>query len=78
MKHLKLIALVLALVLTLGLATTASADFPEKPVTIVVPFAAGGNVDLCCRIIADELSKILGVEVLVDDRPGGGAIIGQT
>ena len=78
MKHLKLVALVLALVLTLGLATAASADFPEKPVTIVVPFAAGGNVDLCCRIIADELSKILGVEVLVDDRPGGGAIIGQT
>ena len=74
----KILALTLALILTFALASTALADFPEKEVTIVVPFKAGGNVDLCCRIIADELTKILGQQVIVDDRPGGGAIIGQT
>ena len=74
----KFLALILALTLTFAFASTALADFPEKEITIVVPFAAGGNVDLCCRIIADELTKILGVQVIVDDRPGGGAIIGQT
>ena len=78
-KSLKtILALALALILSIGLCSSALAEFPEKEVTIVVPFAAGGNVDLCCRIIADEMTKILGVQVLVDDRPGGGAIIGQT
>ena len=72
------IALTLALVLTFAFGSAALADFPEKEITIVVPFAAGGNVDLCCRIIADEMTKILGQQVVVDDRPGGGAIIGQT
>ncbi|MBR6028963.1 MAG: tripartite tricarboxylate transporter substrate binding protein [Clostridia bacterium] len=74
----KILALILTLVLTFAFASTALAAFPEKEVTIVVPFAAGGNVDLCCRIIADEMTKILGQQVIVDDRPGGGAIIGQT
>ncbi len=57
--------------------TTVSV-FPEETVTIVVPFAAGGNVDLTCRIIAEELSTILGTDVVVENREGGGAIIGQT
>ncbi len=49
-----------------------------KTVTIVVPFKAGGNVDLCCRIIADELGKVLDTNVVVENKEGGGAIIGQT
>lgn len=53
-------------------------EFPTKTVTIVVPFAAGGNVDLTCRIIAEELSKVLGTNVVVENKEGGGAIIGQT
>lgn len=76
-KTLKSLLLV-TLVLVLAFCSSALAEFPEKTVTIVVPFKAGGNVDLCCRIIADELSKILGQEVVVEDREGGGAIIGQT
>ena len=71
------LALALALMLTFVMGT-AMAAFPEKEVTIVVPFKAGGNVDLCCRIIADEMTKILGKQVIVEDREGGGAIIGQT
>ena len=71
------LALALALMLTFVMGT-AMAAFPEKEVTIVVPYKAGGNVDLCCRIIADEMTKILGKQVIVEDREGGGAIIGQT
>ena len=71
------LALALAFMLTFVMGT-AMAAFPEKEVTIVVPFKAGGNVDLCCRIIADEMTKILGKQVIVEDREGGGAIIGQT
>lgn len=56
----------------------ASVNFPTDTVTIVVPFAAGGNVDLCCRIIAEEMSKVLGTNVVVENKEGGGAIIGQT
>ena len=71
------LALALAFMLTFVMGT-AMAAFPEKEVTIVVPFKAGGNVDLCCRIIADEMTRILGKQVVVEDREGGGAIIGQT
>lgn len=59
-------------------ASAAQVDFPTDTITIVVPFAAGGNVDLCCRIIAKELANVLGTEVVVENREGGGAIIGQT
>lgn len=77
----KTLKTLVALVLVLSLAcicATACAEYPEKEITIVVPFKAGGNVDLCCRIVAEELSKVLGTEVVVEDREGGGAIIGQT
>ena len=76
LKTLLLVTLVMAL--SLSFCLSARADFPEKPVTLVVPFAAGGNVDMCARIIADEMTNILGQQVLVEDREGGGAIIGQT
>ena len=86
MKNMKkLIAMLLVCVLALSATACGSktesapaADFPNKTITIVVPFAAGGNVDLCCRIIAEELGKVLGTNVVVEDREGGGAIIGQT
>ncbi len=59
-------------------AASAASAFPEETITIVVPFAAGGNVDLTCRIIAEELSTVLDTDVVVENREGGGAIIGQT
>lgn len=53
-------------------------EFPTKPVEIVVPFAAGGNVDMCARIIAPEAEKVLGQSLVVTNKEGGGASIGQT
>lgn len=53
-------------------------DFPKKSIEFVVPFAAGGNVDLSARIIGPEMEKILGEKVIVVNKDGGGATIGQT
>lgn len=51
-------------------------DYPAKPVTIVVPYPAGGVVDIAARLLADKLGASLKTRVLVDNRPGAGGTIG--
>jgi tripartite-type tricarboxylate transporter receptor subunit TctC len=66
-----------ALVTVLLAAQTAvAANFPERPVQLVVPFTAGGAADVMARFLANELEKILGQSVIVMNRPGAGSIIG--
>ncbi len=50
--------------------------FPSKPVRLIVPFAAGGNVDIVTRVIARNLSEKIGQQVVVDNRGGAGGAIG--
>jgi tripartite-type tricarboxylate transporter receptor subunit TctC len=55
-----------------------AADYPVRPVTIMVPYTAGGPSDVAARILAEELQKVWNQRVLIDNRPGGGTIIGTT
>jgi tripartite-type tricarboxylate transporter receptor subunit TctC len=61
-----------------ALATQAfsATDFPQKPVTLVVPFAAGGGLDVTARIIADKLKDDLGQPVVILNKPGAGSSVG--
>jgi len=63
-------------VLLLG-AGSAAAEFPERPVSIIVPWAAGGGTDTVVRIFAAGFEKELGVPVNVVNRPGGNGIAGH-
>jgi tripartite-type tricarboxylate transporter receptor subunit TctC len=63
---------------TLALATPALAAYPERPITIVVPFAAGGPTDIISRLLSDPMSRILGQQVLVENVLGAGGTIGVT
>ena len=70
-------ALVLVLVLVLVPAQARAAEsFPTRPVRMVVTFPPGGAVDIVGRILGQRLSEVIGQPVLVDNRPGGGQIIG--
>ncbi|MFZ1431622.1 MAG: tripartite tricarboxylate transporter substrate binding protein [Geminicoccaceae bacterium] len=66
----------LALAPRLALAQDAAADYPSQPVTIIVPFAAGGNTDAFARMVAEELDKSLNQRFLVDNKPGAGGNLG--
>lgn len=66
-----------ALPLGLGAATLALAqEWPAKPLSLVVPFPAGGTTDLLARSLGDQLSRSLGQPVIVENRPGAGATLG--
>ena len=70
----RLFALVLALLLAPPMA--ARADYPDKPVRVIVPVAAGGGVDVMARLIAQKLSEKWGQQFIVENRAGAAGIIG--
>src|SRR3954449_1716382 len=51
-------------------------DYPTRPISLIVPYPAGGGVDTVGRVIAQKLGEGLGQQVLVVNRPGAGAVIG--
>lgn len=59
------------------LLPAAAQDFPKRPITLVIPFAAGGSTDLVGRLVAQKMSEGLGVTVVVDNRGGAGGNLGS-
>jgi tripartite-type tricarboxylate transporter receptor subunit TctC len=72
MQGLRLVALLLACLF----ATGAAADYPDKPIRLVVPQAPGSATDTVARILGAELAKELGQQIVVDNRPGGALTLG--
>jgi len=56
---------------------TAQSDYPNRPLTMIVPFPAGGRTDLIGRMVAQELEVKIGEPVIVINRPGAGGVIGE-
>jgi tripartite-type tricarboxylate transporter receptor subunit TctC len=68
------IALAAGIVVAIGAAQAQ--DYPSRPITLVVPYAAGGGNDVMARIVGEKMSKTLGQQVVIDNRAGAGGAIG--
>ena len=67
--------IVCALLLTALAASAGAQQFPSRPISLVVPYAAGGNVDVSARALQAGLGNALGVPIVIENRPGGGGTI---
>jgi tripartite-type tricarboxylate transporter receptor subunit TctC len=65
-----------ALVLAALSNNAVAQDYPSRPITIVVPVAAGGSIDYLARLIGQKLSDRLGKPVVIENKPGGGMVVG--
>src|SRR5688572_18912744 len=76
MKSTRRALLAFAAVAIAAVPAFAQADFPNKPIKIIVPYPAGGLSDFQVRAISEPLGKLLGQPIIVDNRPGASAGIG--
>jgi len=67
-----------ALLGALALSTAALAQYPDHPVTIIVPFTAGGSSDIVARTVQPKLSQLLGQPIIVDNKPGANSGLAAT
>ena len=77
MKMMKKVAFALTCALALG-ASAFAADYPRKPITMVVPYAAGGGTHLAAEILTPGAEKFLGQPLEIVCKPGAGGAIGAT
>src|SRR5690349_5477383 len=70
--------LIAALIALAALTLSAAAQtYPEKPVTLIVAYPAGGGADAVGRLVAQKLSVALGQQFIVENKPGAGSVIGS-
>jgi len=68
--------MIVAALSTISAAPLAQAEYPEKPLRLVVPFPPGGSTEPLARILSQKLSEVFGHQLIVDNRPGAGSTIG--
>lgn len=64
--------------LSIAFSSAAKAEYPERPIQLIVPNPAGGTTDVDARIIASGLQQVLGQPVVIENRPGGGGRLGTS
>jgi tripartite-type tricarboxylate transporter receptor subunit TctC len=79
LRHPPLLALAMALLLPVHIAIAADAakNYPNRPIRILMPNAAGSSTDILGRAVANKLGEVLGQQVVVDNRPGAGGLLGM-
>ena len=73
----KILALAITMILVLSISAMALADYPDKGITAINPWGAGGGTDNCLRAFCAALEKQLGVTITVDNQTGAGGVIGH-
>jgi tripartite-type tricarboxylate transporter receptor subunit TctC len=68
--------MILALVLAAGCAAAVAQTYPSRPLRVIVPQPPGGGFDMVARTLSDPLASLLGQSVIVENRPGGGTVVG--
>ena len=71
-------ALLAAGIFLVGVPGAVAQDFPSRPISLVVPYSAGGSADMIARTLADSMGKTLGQPVVVENRPGAATAIGAS
>src|SRR5829696_8076256 len=71
-----ILAAVILVAMSAFVGHAVAQSFPERPITLINPYAAGGPADLLARAVADGMSEVLGRPVVVENRPGAGTAIG--
>ena len=70
------LALAFALAAALAAGATRADDYPSRPIRLIVPYAPGGGADSVARIVAKRVSETIGQTIVIENRGGGGSIIG--
>ena len=78
MKHVILLACAIVAFAMSGATVATAQIYPSRPVTVIVPFAAGGTTDVIARIIGEHMSRLLGQQLMVENIGGAGGTTGST